>query len=128
MSEHKSKYLILHAVQELLELYDKIGHTKKMGIMYSANTVTDVSAGLQAEREGVRTGWRIGKVCRHGWCMVHGCCMPAASGVGMAFRIRVFASVGLCCACLHKQFNGPSRDASRPMSVASLLHACCAGR
>ena len=28
-----------------LELYDKIGHTKKMGIVYSANTVTDVSVG-----------------------------------------------------------------------------------
>ena len=49
--------------QELLELYDEIGHTKKMGIVYSANAVTDVSAGFQAEREGVCTGWRIGKVC-----------------------------------------------------------------
>ena len=52
--------------QDLFELYDKIGHTKKMGITYTRNMVSAVSVGLQAEREGVCTGWQIGKVCRHG--------------------------------------------------------------
>ena len=57
-------------MQELLELYDKIGHTKKMGIVYTASTITDVGVGLQAEQQGVCVGWRICKVCR----MVH--CTP----------------------------------------------------
>ena len=57
--------------QELLELYDKIGHTKKMGITYSANSITNVSAGLQAEREGVCEGWRMCQVC----CMAAACCV-----------------------------------------------------
>ena len=52
----------LSLLQELLELYDKIGHSKKMGIMYQANVITDVSAGLQADREGVCAGWRMCEV------------------------------------------------------------------
>ena len=46
-------------MQVLLDLYDKIGHTKKMGIVYAGNTITDVSAGLNAERQGVSVGWKI---------------------------------------------------------------------
>ena len=49
--------------QELLGLYDKIGQSKKMGIKYAGNTITDVNVGQQAEREGVCKGWRIGNVC-----------------------------------------------------------------
>ena len=32
--------------QELLDLYNKIEHTKKMGIVYAGNTVTRVVAGI----------------------------------------------------------------------------------
>ena len=51
-------------IKGLMELYDKIRHTTKMGFTFSANSVTNVSAGLQAEREGVCKGWRICAVCR----------------------------------------------------------------
>jgi hypothetical protein len=68
----------LHTLQELLDLYDKLEHTKKMGIVYSANRVTDVSSGTSAERMGVQPGWRIAVVCwLHGGCVAV-CCMPAA--------------------------------------------------
>ena len=50
-------------IKALLELYDQIGHTKKMGIVYAGNTITDVSAGLSAERQGVSVGWKIITVC-----------------------------------------------------------------
>ena len=50
-------------MQVLLDLYDKIGHTKKMGIVYAGNTITDVSAGLSAERQGGSAGWKIITVC-----------------------------------------------------------------
>jgi hypothetical protein len=52
-------------LKEIVDIYDKIGHTKKMGIVYAGNTITDVSAGLSAERQGVSAGWKIHKVC-HG--------------------------------------------------------------
>ena len=51
-------------IQDAVALYDKIGKTKKLGIVYSANTIANVSAGLQAEQQGVCTGWRI---CEVSW-------------------------------------------------------------
>ena len=41
------------ATQELLALYDEIEHTKRMGIEYVGSSITDVRAGLSAERLGV---------------------------------------------------------------------------
>ena len=65
-----------------------IEHTKKMGIMYVGNTVTDIVPGTSAERQGVQPGWQIAVVCSmvHGaCCMLHAawpmhaaCCMPDA--------------------------------------------------
>ena len=69
--------------QELLDLYDMIEHTKKMGIRYVGNEVTDIFPGASAERQGVQPGWQIVVVC----CMVHAaylmhvpdaCCTPVA--------------------------------------------------
>ena len=60
--------------QALHELYDKIGHTKKMGVVYTGSIVTDVRAGLAAERQGVCVGWKFSKVCR-----VHAGCTPCAA-------------------------------------------------
>ena len=57
--------------QELVDLYDMIEHTKKMGIRYVGNEVTDVFPGASAERQGVQPGWQIAVVC----CMVHGACL-----------------------------------------------------
>ena len=39
-----------------------MAHSKKTGIVYTGNTVTDVYAGLSAGRQGVQQQWRIGKV------------------------------------------------------------------
>ena len=47
---------------ELLEVYDRIGRSKRIGFQYSRNEVTEVAPGLQAEREGVHRGWRIREV------------------------------------------------------------------
>ena len=58
--------------QELLGLYDEIEHTKEMGIEYSGNTVMKTVAGTSAERQGVRSGWRIAVVPLH-TCMLHVC-------------------------------------------------------
>ena len=39
-----------------------MAHSKKTGIVYTGNMVTDVYAGLSAGRQGVQQQWRIGKV------------------------------------------------------------------
>ena len=54
------------AGKDLLGLYDKIGHTKKIGIAYASNVVTEVTAGLAAEQQGVEPKWKISEV----QCMV----------------------------------------------------------
>ena len=46
-------------------MYDEIEHTKEMGIEYSGNTVMKTVAGTSAERQGVRSGWRIAVVPLH---------------------------------------------------------------
>lgn len=58
----RTRTLARGRAQALLELYDRMGHSKRIGFKYSRNTVTDVVPGLQAEREGVSMGWRIGEV------------------------------------------------------------------
>ena len=63
---------------ELLDLYDSIEHSKKLGIAYAGNTVTEVSAGGQADRLGVRPGWRISSI--------NGTAMPSYSGAEQAIH------------------------------------------
>ena len=56
------------AGEHLFGLYDKIGRTKKIGISYSSNTVTAVTAGLAAETHGVQPKWKISEVqCTTRW-------------------------------------------------------------
>ena len=45
--------------KELLALYDKIEHTKRMGIVYTGNLIDQVKPGGKAERFGVQKGWKI---------------------------------------------------------------------
>ena len=73
--------------QELLGLYDTIERTKKMGIVYGDNTVTNTVPGTSAERQGVKSGWRIAVVHMHA-CMLHTCCV-------------------LCMDCTHIARSGP---------------------
>lgn len=46
-------------MQELADMYDKLHHTKMMGIEYTANTILGMHAGLSAEAQGVQKGWKI---------------------------------------------------------------------
>ena len=39
-------------LQELADMYDKLHHTKMMGIEYTANTILGMHAGLSAEAQG----------------------------------------------------------------------------
>ena len=68
-----------HTLQELLDVYNKIGDTKKMGVAYCCNTVIGINEGLQAERKGVCAGWRIDKVCWMAvvWLYLDGCLLDA---------------------------------------------------
>ena len=61
-------------------MYDKIEHTKKMGIVYSANVITDVSAGGTAQRLGVQQGWKI--------LAVNGAEMPSSNGAEQTIHAR----------------------------------------
>ena len=62
ISRSEWEEFVQQRMQALLELYDKINHTKKMGIVYAGNMITDVSAGFSAERQGVFVGWKIVQV------------------------------------------------------------------
>ena len=66
---------------ELLEMYDQIHHTKEMGIRYHGNTITDLIAGLSAERQGVCVGWRIYEV--------NGTAMPSSDGGEHVIHSRI---------------------------------------
>ena len=102
-------------VQELLDLYDKLEHTKKMGIVYSANRVSDVSSGTSAERMGVQPGWQIAVVCCLGardTHLLHVCCMA------LVFQLQMFCIKIAEVAC--------SLAGWMPVSHSFLLlDACC---
>ena len=69
--------------QELLSLHDKIEHTKKMGIVYLANVITDVSSGCTAQRLGVQQGWKI--------LAVNGTEMPSSDGAEQTIHAYIGA-------------------------------------
>jgi len=56
------KDFVTDRMKDLDDLYDKLHHTKMMGIEYTGNTVLDMHKGLRAEAQGVQKGWKVGEV------------------------------------------------------------------
>ena len=104
--------------QELLGLYDNIGHSKKMGIVYGGNTVKNTVAGTSAERQGVKSGWRIAMVPLH-TCMLDLCGLLDCTSIA---RFRMWAlhvawcGLNVAVACLGSY-----------KAATSLINVCCMG-
>ena len=100
--------------QQMLGLYDKIGHTKRRGISYASNNVTAVTAGLAAEQQGVQPQWKICEVwCIASACMLDVCCIKVEDAWCVGCGMRHGAMAGEW----HSDAEQAGRGADHPPSL-----------